>query len=238
MTESSPKWRSLHVYQKIKYFAEILAICGGLVLLALNVHQVRLLSESNEINRRVYNSTFPVEIQSALMNYVDGNPLVIRLRLTNVIGRRMQLRTWMARVVRMGSNTVEDDFGTTTIDLFKAEEKMPTSPTGAAGRKITLKASESCILKISTKLDVRAEYSEKDIFRRKPEQTAFLAIPVSIESFGQSASKIILLSLSRDKDGSLLVTPDILRDMNNDTLMQIVRIMRAQLSVPHWDELK
>jgi hypothetical protein len=64
MTGSGPKWRSLHFYQQVKYVAEILAICGGLFLLGLNVYQVRLLYQSVEINRQLYNSTFPLEVQS------------------------------------------------------------------------------------------------------------------------------------------------------------------------------
>jgi len=236
MTESSPKWRSLHFYQQVKYVAEIVAIFGGLFLLGLNVYQVRLLSQSVEINRQLYNSSFPLEVQSNLVDYVDGKPLVIRLKVTNVIGRRMKLLTWMVRVVRTGSNTIEDDFRNTTIGLVKGRMKVPAPSNQGADRQIILKASESCILELSTKLDI-PEYSQKDSFDHKSKQAAaFIVVPVWIESFNQFTSKIIFLSLWRDKNRSLHITPDILREMDDNTLMMIARIKRAQLSVPEPNE--
>jgi hypothetical protein len=93
MIENSPSWKDLHFHQKLRYVFEIVAICGGLFLLGVNIYQLRLLSQSNEINRQMFNSTFPLEIQSDLVDFVDENPLVIRLRLTSIVGRRMELHT-------------------------------------------------------------------------------------------------------------------------------------------------
>src|SRR3989304_3247772 len=102
MAENSPGWSNLRFYQKVKYFLEIVAICGGLFLLWINYNQLTLLSQSNEINRQMFSSTFPLEIQSNLVGFVDENPPVIKLRLTNIVSRRIELLTWTPRFVRIG----------------------------------------------------------------------------------------------------------------------------------------
>jgi hypothetical protein len=97
-----------------------------------------------------------------------------------------------------------------------------------------LQPSESCILELCSKLDIRGEYSGKNIFKPKPLQTAFIIIPVFIESFGQYTSRIILLSLSRDNHKSLVVISEDFRGLDDQTLMLIMKIKRAQLSLPEW----
>lgn len=69
MTELPHKWKSLRLHQKIKYIAELIAICGGLIVLFLMVRQ-------NAINYEMLKSTFPLEIESALIDYADRKPLV------------------------------------------------------------------------------------------------------------------------------------------------------------------
>jgi hypothetical protein len=236
MTENSPSWKNLGLHQKMKYVLEIVAICGGLVLLGVNVYQVWLLSQSNQINRQIFNSTFPLEIQANLVGFVDENPLVIKLRLTNIVGRRMELHTLMPRFVRIGSEAIEHTLADITIDLFNEKGASSVSSTHGLDREIVLQPSESCILKLCSKLDVRGEYSEKAIFKPKPLQTAFIIIPIFILSFGgQSDSKIILLSLSRDNHKSLVVVSNVFRGLDDQTLMAIMKITRATLSLPEWD---
>jgi hypothetical protein len=235
MIENNPSWKELRFHKKVRYVLEIVAICGGLGLLVVNVIQVRLLSQSNETNRQMFSFTFPIEIQSDLVDFVDKNPLVIRLRLTNTTGRRMQLRTLIPRFVRVGFKVIEGTPAGITIDIFKQKDVSSPFTTHDLIQKIVLRPSDSCILKLCSELDVRGEYSGKNIFKPKPLQTAFIIVPVYIESFEQSTSKVILLSLSRDDNNSLVVTSEVFRGLDDKTLMLIMEITRAQHSPPKWE---
>ncbi|MBA4389532.1 MAG: hypothetical protein C0399_01160 [Syntrophus sp. (in: bacteria)] len=232
MATNSPRWKDLPLHQRVKYLSEIVAICGGLFLLAVNIYQVRLLSESNEVSRQLFSSTFPLEIQTDIVKLVDQNPLLVRLKLTNVVGRRIQLRPWLPRCVRIGSEVLEPSLGETTIRLENQKGESPASSIKGVQKPAVLKSGESCFLEISTKLDVPGQYSPNDLFRHKPEQTAFLVLSLSVESFDQSASKIIFLSFSRDKRGTLLADSDVFRDLDDRTLMEIVKLERLRLSKP------
>jgi len=166
-----------------------------------------------------------------LVDWVDANPLVIKLRLTNIIQRRMELHIWIPQVLGTRPYVVQSDFGNTTIQLFKGNGKIPAARPGL-DHQLILKPSESCILEIQTGLDTHVDHAKDGVLDRKLEIKPFLAIPVWLKSFGQFDTKIILLCFARDKMRSLKITSDVLPDIGNDSLLKIVRIRRSQLNVP------
>ena len=236
MSDLPAKWKSLPTYQKIKYIAEIIAILGGLVLISVNVFQLRLLSESNSINRALIRSTFPLEIESGVIEYSDKQPIVLKIKLTNIVNQRFSIQPWLPEMVPSGSKATKSDLKEITTKIYRTKSKTPvvTSPYENE-RKVTLKPSESCILEMSIELDIPSAYAEKDIFKYKPENAAFIIIPMTLFGVEQQSSRTLLVSLSRDKKKSLIVSSDILRITDNDTILQIVGIERSRMSVPEWD---
>ena len=106
MTELPTKWQRLPVHQKIKYIAELMAIFGGLSLLVFNAFQLKFLAQQNTINYEILKSTFPLEIESALIDYTDGEPLVLKVRLANVVNQTLYLQTLIPKFVLSGSNEI------------------------------------------------------------------------------------------------------------------------------------
>jgi len=235
MAEKNPSWKDLHLHQKLKYLFEIVAILGGLTLLWFNYSQLKLLSQSNEINRQMFSSSFPLEIESKVVGFVDENPLLIKLRLTNIVGRRMQLETLTAEFLRFTSEVIEEASINIRLNFSKQGSASPPCDMHDLTLKIVLQPSDSCFLELCSKLDIRGEYSEKNIFKPKPLETAFIIVPLYIESYGQYSSRIILLTVWRDQHKSLVVTSEDYRRLDKETLTQIMRIERAGLRIPEWE---
>lgn len=233
-----PTWEKLPLYLRIKYIAEIIAICGGLFLLTVTANQLKLLHEQKMISLAYFKASFPLDIETKLIDYKDGHPLLIRLGITNIVKDKIKLDGMLLpKVVLKESKKMENGLALIKTSLYKKER--PQSESFKINKELLLNSNENCILEITADIQVEGRYKKDDVFKYKPEDAVFIILPIRLktieDSAGRSAQKIILISLSRMKDKSLIVYPEVLDFTDEDTLFQILRIQRARLSVPEWE---
>ena len=233
MADKNSSWHSLPLYQRIKYVFELVAICGGILLLAVNAYQVRLLFESNKISQNMLSLTFPPpEIEISLLEFKDNKPLNMRFKVTNLTNRSVEFHTLLPQIVAFGSKELKTDLSLIRIGLSK-EGRSPSESFLFNGLdKITLKSGEGCLMEVSADLSVTNSLTNRGLSPSRPLQTAFIAIPVTIHSLGQTSKRTILISLARDKNGSLTIASIEFPVFDNGTLLQVVRYARSILSVP------
>ena len=233
-----PAWKKLPLYLRIKYVAEIIAICGALFLLAVNANQLKLLHEQNIISLAYFKASFPLDIETKLIDYKDGHPLLIRLGITNIVKDKIKIDGMLLpKVALKDSKKMENGFTLIKTALYKKER--PQSVPFKINTELLLNPNENCILEITADIQVESRYKKDDVFKYKPGDAVFIILPIHLktieDSAGRSTQKIILISLSRMKDKSLIVYPEVLDFTDDDTLFQILGIQRLRLSVPEWE---
>ncbi|MHB8880406.1 MAG: hypothetical protein ACYC69_02730 [Thermodesulfovibrionales bacterium] len=235
--EKQPKWKDLHLHQKVKYIAEIAAIAGGLILLSLTFRQVRLLTEQNSIALTTLKATFPLSVELKMLNYKDSSPIVIRMNIKNLGRDKVRVGDIVVpTIIQEGSFKVESAITTVKTNLYKKEKPKDDSQVGR--QEIILGEGESGTLEVSADLKIEPHYQKDDLFKDKPVYTSFIILPVHLSgidtSDGRNARKTILISMSRSKDKSLKVYSELMDVTDNENLIYIARIKRAMLSMPEW----
>lgn len=227
MTELPYKWQSLPVHQKIKYLAELIAICGGLFLLILNAYQLKLMAQQNAINYEILKSTFPIEIESALIDYTDRKPLVLKVKLTNVVNQTVYLQTLIPKFVLSNSDEIKSGLSEIETKIYKQNSTNIISSPYAEEQKVILKPYESCILELTINLKTNDAYHDKHMSKFNPELASFIIIPIALRGPEQETSRTLSVSLARDKNKHLLVSSNISRITDNKILLEDIKFKRA-----------
>lgn len=183
MTELPHKWKSLRLHQKIKYIAELIAICGGLIVLFLMVRQ-------NAINYEMLKSTFPLEIESALIDYADRKPLVLKVMLTNVVNHGVYLQTGSPEFVLSNSDEIRSGPSEIEAKIYKQNSTNITSSSYTEERNVNLNQSESCVLELTTNLKTNAAYHDKAMFKHNTELASFCNYSYHFTRIGLRATNI------------------------------------------------
>jgi hypothetical protein len=230
-----PVWKKLPFYLQFKYFAEIIAICVALFLLAINAYQLKLLHEQNKIILANFRASFPLNIETKLIEYKDGHPIIIKIGITNIVKDKIKLYgVLLPKLVLNSSNKIENGISLINTILYKKER--PKSNSFKINNEMLLNPNENCILEITADIEVGRYYKKDDIFKYKPEDTAFIILPICLSNIEDSAvrsiQKTIIIYLSRMKDRSLNVYSEVLDITDDDTLLLLIRIHRTRLSVP------
>ncbi|MBF8275214.1 MAG: hypothetical protein HW390_287 [Candidatus Brocadiaceae bacterium] len=122
MIKKSPLWHELPLHQKVKYFVEIIAVFGGLILIAINTYQIKLFKESNSINLLNLKASFPLDIEIGLVEYQDNIPLVLKLNITNLGKNKVTLYQGLPKLFLPGSKKIEDGFNSVKTAIYKQNE--------------------------------------------------------------------------------------------------------------------
>lgn len=228
MSDALTKWKELPLHSKLKYSAEIIAVIGGLILLGLNAYQLKLLQESNAINRDIFNSTFPLDIETEIIGHQDKDPIIIKLRIKNVAKERINLETGIPRLVSRSSHKVESGIGTIETAFFN--QNGPVDNQGIVSGTI-LNPLKSCVLEIKAKNEVDKKDSA---FIYKPQDESFIILPLDLRMLERTSYRTILISLSRNEDNVLSVSSKELRISDEKMLLGIIRLKKAEKSLPEW----
>lgn len=228
MTELPTRWQRLPLHQKIKYIAELTVVCGGLLLLILNLYQLKLLAQQNAINYEILKLTFPIEIESTVIDYKDGEPLVLRVRLTNMTNQTVSLQTLTPKFVLSGSNEIRTSLSEIETKIYKQNNALTMwSPYSKEG-SVTLKPYEGCILGLTASLKTDV-YHDKEMIKYNAEMASFIMIPTVLRDAARETSRTLIVSLTRDKNRVLLVSCEIKRITDDKLLLQEAEYMRSRV---------
>ena len=72
-------------------------------------------------------------------------------------------------------------------------------------------------------------YHDKKMVKYNPELASFIVIPIILRGPEQQTSRTLLVSLARDENNALLVSSEITRITDDETLLQEVRFKRSRV---------
>ncbi len=228
MNELPTIWQKLPTHQKIKYIAELIAIFCGVFLLILNSYQLKLLAQQNAINYEILKSTFPLEIDSDLIDYTDGEPIVLRVKIGNIVSQTLYLQIFIPKYVLSGSNIIKSGLSEIETKIYKQDTTNMYSSPYIKGNDIVLKPYESCVLELTTSLRTNI-YHKKNMVKYSPELASFIVIPITLRSPEQQTSRTLLVSLARDENKTLLISSEISRITDDKMLLEEVKYRRISV---------
>ncbi|MEK6765425.1 MAG: hypothetical protein AABY49_04245 [Planctomycetota bacterium] len=223
-------WKELPLHQKIKYIAEIVAICVGIFLVGLNTYQLKLIREANKINLLYFKSSFLLDIDSKIINYEDTLPLILRLNISNIGKESFTLYSWLPKLFLPNSEMFEDGSKIINSSLNK-QNKNTSTPFGNIRNGIILNIKENCIMEITINNDIVVNSKTNDTLR-----PTYIIFPITLKGKQYEENKTLIIRLARDKNKSLIMSSDLF-ESNDEKLLFIMQIERAQLGVAEWDAL-
>lgn len=220
-------WKELPLHQKIKYIAEIVAICVGIFLVGLTTYQLKLIREANKINLLHFKSSFLLDIDSKIINYADTLPLVLRLNISNIGKESFELYPGLPKLFLPNSEMIEDGFKIINSSLYK-QNKNASTPFDKLN-PIILNIKENCIMEIIINNDIVVNARTNETLR-----PTYIILPLTLIGKQYNENKTLLIRLARDKNKSLIMSSEILKS-NDETLLFTMQIERAMLGIAEWD---
>lgn len=224
-------WKELPLHQKIKYIAEIVAICVGVFLVGLTTYQLKLIREANKINLLYFKSSFLLDIDSKIINYEDTLPLILKLNISNIGKESIELYSGLPKLFPPNSEMFEDGSKIINSSLYKKNENTST-PFDNRRNNIILNIKEDCIMEITINTDIVVNSKTNDTLR-----LTYIIFPLTLKGKHYVENKKLIIRLARDKNKSLIMSSDIIEENDEKFLLIKLQLERGFLDFPEWDAL-